>query len=1001
MANAMPFMLLPLPFPSAQLHHHYTAHGFINNIHISQPCTSQTNISSNAAVVNAMPTLNRTKTNVPDLDNLHKEDKAMEHLCTSRFGSDVPLDFKTCDSLLQACTDMKALAQGKQVHARMLINGFDQNILLGTKLVTMYAICGSMVDARLVFDKIIDRNDFLWNAMIRGYAWNGPFEEALTLYCQMHQAGTQPDAFTFTFMLKACAGLSAQNAGKEVHCHIIRGGLDSDVYVGNALIGMYAKCRCTDCARQVFDKMSKRDGVSWNTMIAGYTQSGRTDEAWTLFHQMTLTDLKPNRVTIVSVLPACADLADLQKGKDIHDYVVENGFESHVSVAIALVDMYAKCGDIETAQHVFNKMSKTDAVLWNAMIAGYAQNGYADEALRSLHQMILAGVNPNGVTFASVLPACADLSAVQMGKEIHDYIIRNGWETNNFVMNALIGMYADCGEIEIARGLFDKMSKRDTVSWNAMIAGYAKCRRVEIARQLFDQMSKRDVVSWNAMIAGYSQNGYANEALALFHQMQLEAMKPNRVTIVSVLPACADLEALQQGKDIHEYIIKNRIESHVSVDIALIDMYAKCGSIEVARCLFDKISKKDVVSWSAIIAGYAQNGYANEAFKLFRHMQLAGVKSNRITIVSVLPACADLGALQQGKELHNYIIKNGFDCHVFVMSALINMYAKCGSIDAARCVFDKISERDVVTWNAMIIGYGMHGHGEDALALFIKMQQTDIKPDHITFVGLLSACSRAGLVEDGCQYFDCMSRDYCITPMVEHYACMVDLLGRAGRLDEAHDFIKRMPVKPNACVWGALLGACRIHHDIELGERVSKCLLELEPENAGNYVLLSNIYAAAGRWDDVARVRTILRDKGLKKSPGCSWIHIKNQVHCFLVGDRSHTESGKIYAMLESLARHMVEAGYVPDTSFVLHDVEEEKKEYMLGTHSEKLAIAFGLINTRPGVPIQITKNLRVCGDCHNATKFISKIAQREIIVRDANRFHHFKEGLCSCRDYW
>jgi pentatricopeptide repeat protein len=329
------------------------------------------------------------------------------------------------------------------------------------------------------------------------------------------------------------------------------------------------------------------------------------------------------------------------------------------------------------------------------------------------------------------------------------------------------------------------------------------------------------------------------------------------------------------------------------------------------------------------------------------------------------------------------------------------MYAKCGSIEIARHLFDKMVKRDVVSWNTIISGYGMHGRGEDALALFSQMQEKDMVPNSITFISVLSACSHAGLVNEGWHYFDCMNKVYCISPGMKHYACMVDLLGRAGLLDEAQNFIQKMPIQPDAGVWGALLGACRIHGNVDLGECIAKQLLELESEDAGHYVLVSNIYAAAGRWDDVSRMRTLMKKRELKKTPGYSFIEVNNRTHAFVVGDRSHPQSEQIYALLENLAGQMEVAGYVPDTKFVLHDVEEEVKEDLLYSHSEKLAIAFGLINTSPGTPIRITKNLRVCGDCHNATKFICKIVGRDIIVRDAYRFHHFTNGMCSCGDYW
>eukprot|EP01018_Ginkgo_biloba_P030770 Gb_22711 [translate_table: standard] len=768
--------------------------------------------------------------------------------------------------LLQECVNVKAL---KQVHAQMLVLGFEQNVFLGTRLVSMYAMYGSLENARLVFDKINERNGFLWNAMIRGYAWTGFSEDALALYKQMQHSGIQPDNFTYSFVLKACAGLSALQEGKEIHYHIIKSGQKSNVFVSTALIDMYAKCGSIELARQLFDKMSFKNVVSWSAMITGYAQNGHVNEALTLYRQMQLADLTPNSVTVVSFLSACAHSTALKQGKWIHGYIIKSGLESEVSVGNALLDMYAMCGCLENARQVFHKMSD------------------------------------------------------------------------------------------------------------------------------------RDVVSWSAMIARCAQNGRSNEALILFHQMHVVDVKPDSITMASVIPAFAHLAALQQGKGIHAYIIRSGFESAVSVHNALIDMYAKCGSIEVARCCFDKMFRKDVVSWTAMIAGYAQNGHAIEAIELLYQMQLTGVTPNSVTVVSVLPACAHLAALQQGKWIHAYTIRNGYESDISIGNALIDMYGKCGSIKIARILFDKMYERDVVSWNAMIAAYGMHGHGEDALALFTQMQITGMKPDHVTFIGVLTACRHAGLVDEGWQYFNCISRDYGITPMVEHYACMVDLLGRAGQLDEAHDFIKKMPIDPGASVWGALLFACRIHCNIELGECASERLLELEPSNAGNYVLLSNIYAAAGRWDDVAKVRTMLKDTGVEKGPGYSWIEISNRVHAFLVGCRSHPQSEKISSLLESLAGQMKEAGYVPDTNFVLHDVEEEEKEYILCGHSEKLAIAFGLINTCSGTPIRIAKNLRVCGDCHSATKFISKIVGREIIVRDANRFHHFKDGICTCGDYW
>eukprot|EP01018_Ginkgo_biloba_P030463 Gb_36435 [translate_table: standard] len=732
----------------------------------------------------------------------------------------------------------------------------------------------------------------------------GRLKEAVSILHEMGARGASVDSETYASLLHASTKLKALAEGKQLHTHIFLSGFELNEFVGTKLVSMYGNCGCFMDARLVFDKILKSNVVSWNTMIRVYVTHGFHDEALTLYYQMQRSGVRPDRFTFPFVLKACAGLAVFQQGRDIHEYIVKHGFDSDAFVGSALIDMYGKFGNVEHARHVFDKMSQRDVVAWTSMIGGYAQNGHANEALELFRQMQLTRVKPNVVTIVSVLPACAYLVAVVQGKEIHDYTIKNGLELNVFVGSSLIYMYA-------------------------------KCSSVDLARRVFDKMSERNVVSWNSMISGYAQVGNCDDAMKLFQEMQAESIKPNLVT------------------------------------------------------------------WNTVIAGYVQNGHANEALELFHQMKQAGVKPDSVTITCVLSACAHLAALQQGKEIHDFIIRNGFESDIFVESALLDMYSKCGSLEIARHVFDKMPERDIVSWNAMIVGYGMHGHGDKALILFEQMQETGMKPDQITFISVLCACNHAGLVDEGSQYFDKMTCDYCIIPRMEHYACMVDLLGRAGRLAEAKDFIINMPVEPGAEVWGALLGACRVHHNLDLGECVAEHLFNLEPDNTGYYVLLSNMYADVGRWDGVAKVRAKMKSRGLKKKPGCSWIEVNNRVHTFIVGDTSYPQSGKIHEVLESLDKQIVAAGYVPNTRFVLYDVEEEDKEYILCGHSEKLAIAFGLINTPPEITIRITKNLRVCGDCHNAIKFISKVVCREIIVRDANRFHHFKQGLCSCGDYW
>jgi pentatricopeptide repeat protein len=887
-------------------------------------------------------------------------------------------------------------------NVRHMFDKMSENDLVSwTRTIVRYAKCGKIIYARQLFDKMPERSLVSWNAVIAGYTQHGHDLEAVKLFSAMHMTGMKPDYFTFASVLSACASLAALEGGKQVHAHAIRSGYEAYLPVGNTLVTMYGKCssivdaqqvfdkmperdvfswtsmiagysKCgsIEHARRVFDKMPERNVVSWNAMITGYVQHGYVEDALQLFCTMHWTGLARDQFTFASILSLCANLEVLELGRQVHVLVIKTGFDSYVSVGNALATMYAKCWKIQNAHQVFVKMEERNLVTWNAMIAGYAQQGHDEEALGIFWEMQQRHIKPSELTLVSVLSACANLVACEHGKQVHGYIIRTGFESHVAVGNAVVTMYA-------------------------------RSQSIEDARRMFDKIPDRDLVSWNAMIAGYAQQECSNKALELFCQMQGTYVKPDQFTLASVLSGCANLKTLEYGKQIQTQTIKNGLILCVFVSNALVTMYAKGQSVGDARQVFDELAEANTVSWNAMVAGYAQHGYYEEAIELFCQMLQSNIIPGQFTLAMVLSACASLAAVDCGKQVHSYIIKSGFGSYLSVGNALITMYAKCGMIEDSHKMFYQIPGRDVVSWNSIVAGYAQHGNGKEAIHLFEAMLEAGISPDHITFVAILSACSHAGLVDEGCHYFESMSQDHNITPGSNHYACMVDLLGRAGLLDKAESFINNMPFKPDASIWWALLSACRVHGNMELGKCAAESLFELEPENPAIYVLLSNIYAAAGRWDDVAKIRTLMKGRQVKKKPGCSWIIVKNKVHTFVVEDRSHPQTTEVYARLDRLAEQMKEAGYVPDTSFALHDVEEENKENILSYHSEKLAIAFGLINTVPGTPIQIIKNLRVCGDCHTFMKFISKIVGREIILRDGSRFHHVKDGLCSCGDYW
>ena len=488
----------------------------------------------------------------------------------------------------------------------------------------------------------------------------------------------------------------------------------------------------------------------------------------------------------------------------------------------------------------------------------------------------------------------------------------------------------------------------------------------------------------------------------LFSDILCSGLIPDDYTFPSLLKACASSKALQEGKQLHCLAIKLGLNHNIYVCPTLINMYTEFNDVNAARRVFDKIVEPCVVCYNAIITGYARSSRPNEALSLFRELQASNLKPTDVTLLSVLSSCALLGALDLGRWIHEYVKKHGFDKYVKVNTALIDMYAKCGSLDDAVSVFENMSVRDTQAWSAMIMAYATHGNGSKAISLFEEMKRARVRPDEISFLGLLYACSHTGLVGEGCGYFYSMSDKYGIVPGIKHYGCMVDLLSRAGRLDEAYKFIDVLPIKPTPILWRTLLSACSSHGNVELAKRVIGRIFELDDSHGGDYVILSNLCARAGRWEDVNYLRKLMKDKGVVKVPGCSSVEVNNVVHEFFSGEGVQSVSTDLHRALDRLVKELKLVGYVPDTSLVCHaDMEDQDKEITLRYHSEKLAIAFGLLNSPPGTTIRVVKNLRVCRDCHSAAKLISLIFDRQIILRDVQRFHHFKDGKCSCGDYW
>ncbi|KAK9714559.1 hypothetical protein RND81_06G103100 [Saponaria officinalis] len=621
--------------------------------------------------------------------------------------------------------------------------------------------------------------------------------------------------------------------------------------------------------------------------------------------------------SISCLLVGCSTQKLLSQAKQLHAQIINLGLNQHRHLLPKLVTLYSTFNQLPQAHFIAENSSFRHPLVWNILISAYVRNGFNGKALSTYKKMLDFGIIPDEFTYPSLLKACGEQKNPTFGKEIHMCISASGCGRSLCVQNALISMYGKCGEIEVACDLFNKLPYRDGFSWNSMISGYASKGMWDEAFVVFEQMrvegAEMNIITWNTVIGGCLQIENYEKALHLLSQMRVFAMKLDSVSVASGLSACSHSGALRLGKEIHAFAVRDGCENSNNVQNALITMYSRCEDLRHARIVFRLMEEKDIVSWNSIISGYANLDKYEEASVFFREMLLCGIEPNYITIVSILSLCARLSNLQHGKELHCYILKHhGFNEHLLLWNALVDMYARAGNVSHAKSIFDSLVRKNVVTYTSMISGYGIIGEGEIAFKLFEEMESFGIRPDHITMVSILSACSHSGLVIQGQLLFEKMWLVYGIRPRLEHYACMVDLFGRAGLLKKAEDIIRTMPYEPSADMWATLLGACQIHRNTNLGELAAEKLLSMRPENAGYYVLIANMYAATGCWSKLAEVRKSMRNIGLLKPPGCAWVDIGSGFEPFVVGDASIHVSYEIYSVLDGLTEQMKDVGYVP-----------------------------------------------------------------------------------------
>ncbi|XP_044468316.1 pentatricopeptide repeat-containing protein At3g49170, chloroplastic [Mangifera indica] len=807
----------------------------------------------------------------------------------------------------------------------------------------------------------------------------GHLQKAISTLDLMTQHNTYLDLLTYSLLLKLCIRSRAFDIGRYVHSHLMtHSKLEPNSVILNSLISLYSKCGNLNEASMIFETMGeKRDLVSWSSMISCFANNGKELDAVTMFVEMLERGFYPNEYCFTAVVRACSNMENFSIGKIVFGFLLKCGyFESDVCVGCALIDMFVKGGgDLESGFRVFDNMPERNVVSWTLMITRCVKLGYARDGIGLFQDMILSGFLPDRFTLSAVVSGCSELELLTLGQQLHSWVIRAGLAYDVCIGCSMVDMYAKCTE---------DGSMGDS-------------------RKVFDRMLDHNVMSWTAIITGYVQSGGCDEeAIKLFCDMiQGGHVAPNHFTLASVLKACGNLLNSGVGEQVYTHAVKRGLALDNCVGNSLISMYARSGMMDDARKAFDSLFEKNLVSYNTMVEAYAKNLNSEEAFEVFNEIEDSGVGVSAHTFASLLSGASCIGAASKGEQIHARIIKSGFESNHLTCNALISMYSRCGNIEAAFQVFKEMDDRNVISWTSMITAFAKHGSAARALEVFREMLEAGIRPNGITYIAVLSACSHVGLISEGWKLFRSMHEEHGILPRMEHYACMVDLLGRSGSLIDALEFIRSMPFMADALVWRTFLGACHVHGDTVLGKHAAEMILEQDPNDPAAYILLSNLYASAGQWDDVADIRKIMKERNLIKEAGCSWIEVENKVHKFHVGETCHPQAQEIYAELDQLALKIKELGYIPNTNFVLHELEEEKKVQYLFQHSEKIAVAFGLISTPRSKPIRVFKNLRVCRDCHTAIKYISAATSREIVLRDSNRFHHIKDGACSCNDYW
>ncbi|CAH8358805.1 unnamed protein product [Eruca vesicaria subsp. sativa] len=835
----------------------------------------------------------------------------------------------------------------RSIHCFALKSGFLQDLHASSKLLTLYGKAGDFVSSLGLFSELRVKDVIVWNSMITALNQNGRSTAAFGVFFEMVQQRTEFDSTTLVLALSALSKLNLSKVCPLVHCLAIKDGFVSDANLCNALMNLYAQGEDLSSAECVFTRMEHRDIVSWNTIVTKCLANSHPWRSLKYFKSMTVSGKEADNVTFSCVISACASLEELSLGKSFHGMVIRSGYEAYVSVANSIISMYSKCGDMDAAETVFENIFCKDVISWNAVLNGFASNGMVQEAFGIFKEMQMADrIQPDIATVVTVTSICGDMCMSREGRSIHGYTVRREEQSTALVVsNSLIDMYGKCGLTRQAELLFEITTDRDLVSWNSMISAFVQngftqeakslfkevlseysrskfslstvlailpsccsseslifgksvhcwqlklgfgnnilsansvinmyigCRDLTSAFLLLETISEtRDLASWNSIIYGCASNGNHSESLRAFRAMSHEGkVSHDMITLLGTISACGNLGLLSEGRCFHGLAIKTLRESETQLQNTLITMYGRCKDIGSAVKVFGLISDPNLCSWNCVISTLSQNKAGTEAIQLFRKLD---VEPNEFTVVGLLSASTQLGSTGYGMQAHCYLIRRGFQANPFISAALVDMYSSCGRLETGMKVFRNSGVRSIAAWNSLISAYGFHGMGEKAMELFSEMSISGMEPNKSTFISVLSACSHSGFVEEGLKHYNQMEDKFGVKPVTEHRVCVVDMLGRAGKLREAYEFIKGIGEPQKAGVWGALLSACNYHGDAKLGKEVAEVLFEMEPDNASYYISLSNTYVGLGGWEEAVRLRKTVEDKALKKVPGYSTIDV-------------------------------------------------------------------------------------------------------------------------------